>query len=148
MRLFVPPVLHGATDLLYYGLHWMCKLVVLLTLVSATAPAPKLASVWIGAQTPHASRWVQAGIYKQGLLTWLYVEWNRGSGPRLLTFPWAHNLIERAHLQHRKGGYWRAEIGTMRTPWLHLRRVKRCTVMELRGGSHAVALVGAQVIRG
>jgi hypothetical protein len=144
----VPPIFVPPVQILYPGLHWGCKLAVVLTLTWAVAPSPDAAAVWIGAQTPTAHRWVQAGVAAGSKgHAFLYAEWNRGAGAKSHVQPWRLTRPVRARLE-RRGNLWRAGIGNLWTPWVRLRHVKRCTTLELAGGAHAAAIINGKVIAG
>ena len=130
----------------YAGTHWACKLALSLSLLWAHAPNGHTAA-WIGAQTPSASRWVQAGIADENGSVFLYVEWNRPKGYGINTFPWQLGKPEGAVLQ-RRGFMWRAGIDSHWTPWLYFRSPARCSTLELFNGSHGVALIDRRLAVG
>lgn len=132
----------------YVGVHALAKLAVWLTLAWATTPAGShnFAAVWIGASTPTAHRWVQAGIFSTDGQTYLYVE-SMGRTHRVDMIQWSLRVPVLARLQHR-GSRWRALVGPLRTPWLFLRQGKPLGALELTRGAHAGCRIGARHVSG
>lgn len=130
----------------YVAIHWACKLAVSLALLWHTNGGT--AAVWLGAQTPHRSAWVQAGVADDTLGTYLYAEWKRPGHSPDATFVWA-GLGELKHPRLvRRGNWWRAEIGDLRTRWVRLPHAEHCNALELQAGAHAGAQVGLRYEHG
>lgn len=129
----------------YVGVHWLCKLAVSLAMLWHSGTA----AVWLGAQTPHRTAWVQAGIASMDGRVFLYVERKAPdqAQPTSQFYPWSLDRTARARLE-RRGRSWRARIGPLRTRWLPLRDVRWCNALELQGGAHAGAVVGFRYVRG
>ena len=133
----------------YVGLHWLCKLFVGLTLVSATPPVGGHAAAFISAQNHALTRWVQAGVESNGTIRqpYLYVEWRVRGETFLVVIPWSFR--ERAHGRlERHGQFWRAGVGGLWTPWLRIRHAQRCNGLELYRGAHGKARVGGRTLAG
>lgn len=126
---------------LYVGVHWLCKLSVSLTMLWHTGTA----AVWLGAQTPHRSAWVQAGVASQSGQVFLYVERKTPRHPRPVTqsVTWSLGRPVVVRLE-RRGHSWRAKIGPLRTGWLPLRHVRWCNALELQNHGHGGVLVDAR----
>lgn len=129
----------------YVGLHWGCRLALALALLWHTGTA----AVWVGAQTPNRSVWVQAGVGATGGQTFIYVERKTRleSHPTQQFAPWPLGLVAHARLEHR-GRLWRAQIGSLRTRWLAIPDAVHARTLELHGDAHAGATVDGQVIKG
>ena len=133
----------------YVGAHWMCKLLVSLTLISAS-PSGGHVAAYVGVQNPDATRWVQAGVAVNDNplgRPFLYVEWTWGGRRHLVVLPWGFGERVRGHLQRHRD-FWRAGIGGMWTPWIRFRRPQRCTVLELFAGAHGSARIDGRLIVG
>ena len=132
----------------YVGLHWLCKLAVILSLLWA-APNTGHAAVWIGV-SHGTDKWVQVGIEQQTMgPPQLYVEWrySRHAYPRLLAEPWDHQPA-RVVIQRKGHAMWRAGLRDLWTPWTYIRYSSRCSVLELGRNAHGAALIGRRLVAG
>jgi hypothetical protein len=145
-----PSLIPQAMIYRYYSIHWDTKLTISVDLISAQTTANNShAAVWIGAQTPNAKQWVQAGVaFESGIgLPFAYIESNAGHG-RLIKFsslPWTMGSPIQVRLE-RRHGMWRAGVDGLWTPWRHLTGVIRCSLLELMGSAHATALIDGRTV--
>lgn len=107
------------------------------------------AAAWLGASTPNAGDWIQAGIAigHGGSSPAVYVE--RGHDHHQVSLrewpvPWSH--VSHVRLVHH-GAYWRVIVDGYRSRWVKLARAVTFTTLETRNaGAGNIALIdGRQV---
>lgn len=116
------------------------KLTATLGMIAAAAHT----AVWLGASTPDAHRWVQAGL--EGSRPWAYIEVGTGSRQvSIREWPVAANHLAYVRLRHR-GNRWQVVIDGRHSRWLCLRRGVAITTLETDG--LAAAFVDGRIIHG
>jgi hypothetical protein len=101
-------------------------------------------AVWLGASTPDASRWIQAGL--EGDRPYAYVEAGRGGRQvSLREWPVAPGHLARVRLQ-RRGDRWRVLIDGRRSRWRTIPRAVPIATLETDGP--AAALIDGRLVRG
>lgn len=101
-------------------------------------------AVWLGASTPNARTWVQAGL--EGGVPYAYIETGRRGGEVTLRewrVPSGHVAV--VHLRHR-GNWWRVLIDDRHSRWMRVRNAKAITTLETDGP--AVALIDGRIVSG
>jgi hypothetical protein len=112
----------------------------LLSAVIATGHA----AVWLGASSPDATRWTQAGIADVGSQRFAYVETNSPAGHSLVTLPAPARAAVRVF---SRGGRYRVTIAGHASRWVWVPHASLIACLELYGDSHAVASINGRVVR-
>lgn len=126
-----------------------------ITLVAATATGSGHVAAWMGASTPDARNWIQAGVEKTaGSPPNEYIEIGRGGVQRSIRL-WPTTLGHRAKIRlWRSGSLWRIAIDSHVSKWTWLPRTAREDTLKLLeiydqgGASHGVAVIGTRRVSG
>lgn len=130
----------------YFGLV-IGKAKLALALLTVTAlPSGSHVAVWLGASTPDARAWVQAGVEQTSGQTEpsVYIEEHAMNGRYSLTlYP---GTAGRVRLQERFGRY-RVTIGGHQSRWVWVPHATRIACMESMNGGRGIGLIGHQLVR-
>jgi hypothetical protein len=101
-------------------------------------------AVWLGASTPDARAWVQAGL--EGSHPYAYIELGR-HGHQVSFRQWVVPSSHLAHVRLRHHGHlWQVTINGHRSRWWWLRRADAITTLET--DSPAVAYIDGHIVKG
>jgi hypothetical protein len=101
-------------------------------------------AAWLGAQTPEARRWIQAGV--EGSHPYAYVETGWAYHQRSLRmWPVPKGYVAHVRLL-RKGDRWRVVIGTYKSAWYRIPGAITVTTLETNGP--AKALIDGRIVVG